>query len=154
VAAPALAGIPVTHRGVASAFLVVSGHDEALFTRTISELSPEGVTLVILMGFGRRVELARVLLARGWRTDLPAALVADASRPDQHVWRGTLGEIAAGHARVHGDGPATMVIGEVAALTLGAAEGGGRRTADADPAGHPDDVSREHMARCAKEGTG
>jgi uroporphyrin-III C-methyltransferase/precorrin-2 dehydrogenase/sirohydrochlorin ferrochelatase len=120
VAAPALAGIPVTHRGTASAFLVISGHEEALFARTIGSLAIDGMTLVVLMGLGRRAALARVLLDRGWRDDTPAALVADASRPEQQVWRGTLGEVAAGNAVISGDGPATMVIGEVAALSLGA----------------------------------
>src|SRR5437867_7364622 len=44
IAAPASAGIPVTHRGVASAFLVVSGHDERLFGSAIGQLQPNGVT--------------------------------------------------------------------------------------------------------------
>ena len=50
IAAPALAGIPVTHRGVSSAFLVVSGHDEEAFRSAIGRLHPNGVTLVVLMG--------------------------------------------------------------------------------------------------------
>lgn len=124
VAAPALAGIPVTHRGVASAFLVISGHEEALFKRTMGELTPEGVTLVVMMGLGRRAALARVLLAQGWRAEVPAALVAEASRPTQQVWRGTLGDLAADHALVDGDGPATMVIGAVAGFALTAAREG------------------------------
>ena len=123
VAAPALAGIPVTHRGVASAFLVISGHEEALFARTIGELTPDGVTIVVMMGLGRRAALARVLLDRGWRTDMPAAIVAEASRETQQVWRGTLAAIAEGGATIDGDGPATMVIGEVAALALAIAHG-------------------------------
>ena len=53
IAAPALAGIPVTHRGVSSAFLVVSGHDEAVFASAVGALQPNGVTLVVLMGVGR-----------------------------------------------------------------------------------------------------
>ena len=54
IAAPALAGIPVTHRGVSSAFLVVSGHDETAFASAVGALQPDGVTLVVLMGLGRR----------------------------------------------------------------------------------------------------
>jgi len=54
VAAPALAGIPVTHRGLASAFLVVSGHDEEAFASAIAGLEPGGMTIVALMGVGRR----------------------------------------------------------------------------------------------------
>src|SRR5688500_17802435 len=50
VAAPALAGIPVTHRGVAAAFLVVSGHDEDAFAASIGQIAPNGLTLVVLMG--------------------------------------------------------------------------------------------------------
>ena len=47
------AGIPVTHRGLASAFLVVSGHDEEAFASAIAAArSPNGVTLVVLMGLG------------------------------------------------------------------------------------------------------
>src|SRR5216117_2295072 len=53
VAAPASAGIPVTHRGVASAFLTVSGHDAASFDAVIAGVAPHGITLVILMGLGR-----------------------------------------------------------------------------------------------------
>jgi len=63
IAAPASAGIPVTHRDHASGFLVVSGHDEQVFVTTVHALKPNGVTVVILMGFGRRVELAQHLLS-------------------------------------------------------------------------------------------
>jgi uroporphyrin-III C-methyltransferase/precorrin-2 dehydrogenase/sirohydrochlorin ferrochelatase len=118
VAAPSLAGIPLTHRGVASAFLVISGHDADLFTRTMGELSPGAVTVVVLMGLGRRAALAAVMIGRGWRGETPAAIVADASRPGQQVWRGTLEDLAADRAHVAGDGPALLVIGEVAAFAL------------------------------------
>src|SRR5436190_10720245 len=52
-AAPALAGIPVTHRGLASSFYVVSGHDEDTFASAIRHVEPGGVTLVVLMGVAR-----------------------------------------------------------------------------------------------------
>ena len=87
LAVPALAGIPVTHRGIASALLVVSGHDERLFADTIGALRPDGVTLVILMGYGRRIAIASQLIARGWARDTPAAIVADGSLPQQQTWR-------------------------------------------------------------------
>src|SRR5262250_223991 len=57
VAAPALAGIPVTHRGLASSFLVVSGHDVEAFSAATSGLEPRGVTLVVLMGLARTAAL-------------------------------------------------------------------------------------------------
>src|SRR5262249_13007982 len=53
LAAPSAAGIPVTHRGVASAFLVVSGHDEDGFASAVSQMVPNGLTIVVLMGLGR-----------------------------------------------------------------------------------------------------
>jgi uroporphyrin-III C-methyltransferase len=118
VAAPALAGIPVTHRGLASAFLVVSGHDEDAFAASIGQLAPNGLTLVVLMGVGRRAPLAARLIDRGWSRETPAAIVADASLPQQQVWRGTLDDLASDGARLEGDGPATIVIGAVAALAL------------------------------------
>ena len=117
VAAPALAGIPVTHRGLSAAVLVTSGHDVEVFTRVIGELTPHAVTVVILMGSARAESLASVLIERGWNARTPAALVASASRADQDVWRGTLGELVQGLAVTKSDdGPATIVIGEVAAL--------------------------------------
>jgi uroporphyrin-III C-methyltransferase/precorrin-2 dehydrogenase/sirohydrochlorin ferrochelatase len=118
VAAPALAGIPVTHRGLASAFLVVSGHDEDAFAASIGQCSPNGLTLVVLMGAGRRAALASRLIDRGWARETPAAIVADASLPQQQIWRGTLDDLGSDHAPLAGDGPATIVIGAVAALAL------------------------------------
>jgi len=118
VAAPALAGIPVTHRGLAAAFLVVSGHDEDAFAASIGQLAPNGLTLVVLMGVGRRAPLASRLIDRGWSRETPAAIVADASLPQQQVWRGTLDDLASDRAQVEGDGPATIVVGAVAALAL------------------------------------
>jgi uroporphyrin-III C-methyltransferase/precorrin-2 dehydrogenase/sirohydrochlorin ferrochelatase len=122
VAALALAGIPVTHRGVASAVLVVSGHDEDAFAELAGRVKPSGTTLVVLMGSTVRARLASMLLERQWPAATPAALVADASRPGQQVWRGTLAELAAGEATVASAGPALFVVGEVAALNLSAAE--------------------------------
>ena len=118
-AVPAMAGIPVTHRGVASAVLTVSGHDKQVFDHAISALLPNGVTLVIMMGFGRRVMLASQLLRRGWRGSTPAAIVSNGTRPEQHVWRGTVLELARDRASVlDEDGPALMIIGDVAAMDL------------------------------------
>src|SRR4029078_6027129 len=77
IAAPALAGIPVTHRGLASAFLVVSGHDAEVFARAVAALTPEEITLVILMGIARRAALAAQLIDRGWPAQTAAAIVSD-----------------------------------------------------------------------------
>jgi uroporphyrin-III C-methyltransferase / precorrin-2 dehydrogenase / sirohydrochlorin ferrochelatase len=118
VAAAGLAGIPVTHRGFASAFLVVSGHDDEVFSAVVDGVSPGSVTLVILMGAGRRVTLARKLVNNGWSGRTPAAVVASASLPDERVWRGTIAEIAADHVPDPADAPAVIIVGDVAALAL------------------------------------
>ena len=118
VAAPAMAGIPVTHRGVASAFLVVSGHDEAGFRAVIGSLTPSNLTLVVLMGFGRRAALARLLIEAGWAADTPAAIVAAATLPTERQWRGTLAALAAGADMGDIDGPATLVVGAVGSMAL------------------------------------
>jgi uroporphyrin-III C-methyltransferase/precorrin-2 dehydrogenase/sirohydrochlorin ferrochelatase len=113
-AAPALAGIPVTRRGVSSAVVVVSGHDDRAFARVVESLPPRGVTLVVLMAGGRAAGLGGRLRQRGWPADLPAAIVTNASAPDQQVWRGTLAELC---ESVPADGPATIIVGEVVALS-------------------------------------
>jgi uroporphyrin-III C-methyltransferase/precorrin-2 dehydrogenase/sirohydrochlorin ferrochelatase len=118
VAAPAVAGIPVTHRGVATAFFVVSGHDERGFRAAIGSLTPNNVTVVVLMGFARRRALSGLLLEAGWPADTPAAIVAEATLPTQREWRGTLAALAAGADAIDLDGPATLVIGRVAGMTL------------------------------------
>lgn len=130
LAAPALAGIPVTHRGVAGSVLVTTGHDEQAFAAQIGSLPAEGVTLVIAMGFARRAALAGVLAKAGWADDTPAAVIAGASWPDQAVWRGVLRDLRAGAGVVGGgEAPALVVVGRVAALELSA----GRETAGGTP---------------------
>jgi uroporphyrin-III C-methyltransferase / precorrin-2 dehydrogenase / sirohydrochlorin ferrochelatase len=112
VAAPAAAGIPVTHRGAASAFVVVSGHDEHAFIATISHLSPNSLTVVVLMGLGRSASIAGALIDAGWRRETPAAVIVDAWRAGQQTWRGSLDELAA-TPPVDAAGAGTIVIGDV-----------------------------------------
>jgi uroporphyrin-III C-methyltransferase / precorrin-2 dehydrogenase / sirohydrochlorin ferrochelatase len=118
IAAPASAGIPVTHRGVASAFLVVSGHEEAAFASAIGQLQPNGVTVVVLMGLGRSAAIASLLIDRGWSRGTPAAIIVDASNPQQQVWRGTLDRLAADAVEIDGCGAGTIVIGDVVTVGL------------------------------------
>ena len=118
VAAPGLAGIPVTHRGLSAAFLVVSGHDAQTLASAIGTLSPNGLTLVVMMGGARRAAIAAELIALGWQASTPVALVAEASREGQRTWRGTLDDLSADRAPQLIEGPVTIVVGLVAALTL------------------------------------
>jgi uroporphyrin-III C-methyltransferase/precorrin-2 dehydrogenase/sirohydrochlorin ferrochelatase len=121
LAAPALAGIPVTHRGVASGFLVVSGHDAEAFGSAIGQLQPNGVTLVVMMGLRRSAAVATALIGFGWSRATPAAIICDASLTGQSVWRGTLRDLAAAAVDSNGEGAGTIVIGEVVAVGQGAA---------------------------------
>lgn len=110
IAAPALAGIPVTHRGMSAGFLVISGHDPSL----IEAVAPSSVTLVILMGLRTRGELVSRLLARGWPAGTPAAIVQDASHPSESRWLGTLDTLAAVELDLESAG--VIVVGKVVEL--------------------------------------
>jgi uroporphyrin-III C-methyltransferase/precorrin-2 dehydrogenase/sirohydrochlorin ferrochelatase len=119
IAGPALAGIPVTHRGLAAGFVVVSGHGETSYGPILDGLSPGSLSVVVLMGLGERGRIAARLLARGWPAQTPAAIVLGASTAEAFTWRGLLGglgEAALPLGRSHL--PGTIVIGAVAALSL------------------------------------
>jgi uroporphyrin-III C-methyltransferase/precorrin-2 dehydrogenase/sirohydrochlorin ferrochelatase len=119
VAAPARAGIPVTHRGVSSAFLVVSGHDLSAFEAAVNGTQPDAVTLVVLMGMANRARLAASLIERGWPASTPAAVITGAWTPEEHVARCTLVELSLASDGAP-DAPGTLVFGEVAALACAA----------------------------------
>ena len=95
IAAPELAGIPVTHRGAASGFLVLSGHVHEAFERSLQGVQPNVVSLVVLMGLASRRALSEALVARGWDALTPAAIVCGASTPDVWVWTGTVADLGA-----------------------------------------------------------
>jgi uroporphyrin-III C-methyltransferase len=118
VAAPALAGIPVTHRGMSSGFVVVSGHAESAWRPALESLAPNALTVVVLMGLGTRAAVAELLLARGWSARTPAAVLWAASRPESATWRGTLTELSAATPETASStqAPGTIVIGEVVSL--------------------------------------
>lgn len=116
VAAPALAGIPVTHRGVAAGMAVVTGHDDASLAASLDAIAPNRLTLVVLMAAKRLRAVGERLIAAGWRDDTPAAVVIDASRPSQAAWRGTIATL--GEAIVDPAAAGTIVVGAVAALDL------------------------------------
>lgn len=117
IAAPTLAGIPVTHREVASGVVVVSGHDAAAYRPLLGSLPPGAGTVVALMAQGHRAELARFLLDLGWSGDTPTALVSNASQPDQHVWFGRLATLGTDDGAEIREGPGVVVIGEVVSLS-------------------------------------
>ncbi len=114
IAAPALAGIPVTHRDVTQGFVVVSGHvgpGDPRGTVDWAVLARTGMTLVILMGVAVLDAIATTLVAAGLDPATPAACIADAGMPSQRIVRGTVTSIA-GLAAAAGIGaPAVTVIG-------------------------------------------
>jgi len=114
IAAPGLAGIPVTHRGSASGFLVLSGHAADAFERGLEAVQPNAVSLVVLMGLATRNELAATLIARGWSPKTPAAIVCGASTPDEWIWTGTVAELGANEPPAGVAG--VVVIGEVVSV--------------------------------------
>jgi len=113
LAAPALAGIPVTHRRVSRAVTIVTGH-EALASQPVdwSAVAGLGGTLVVLMGIERRGEIVGRLVRGGLAPATPVAVVMDAAMPAQRVWTGRLDEL--GDADVAS--PAVIVVGAVAAM--------------------------------------
>jgi len=120
VAAPALAGIPVTHRGTSSGFAVVSGHAESAWRPALESLAPNSLTVVVLMGLGTRAAIAERLIARGWSPFTPAAIAWAASRAEGATWRGVLAGLSTASpspdAGAEADAPGTIVIGEVVSL--------------------------------------
>jgi uroporphyrin-III C-methyltransferase/precorrin-2 dehydrogenase/sirohydrochlorin ferrochelatase len=120
ISAAALAGIPVTHRGLSAAFVVVSGHAESAYAPVLDSLAPGAATLVVLMGVGTRALLARRLLKRGWSAQTPVALLFSASHPESFTWRGDLAALAAQEdvGAAQEAAPGVLVIGAVAGLAL------------------------------------
>jgi uroporphyrin-III C-methyltransferase/precorrin-2 dehydrogenase/sirohydrochlorin ferrochelatase len=111
VAAAELAGIPVTHRGIASGFLVIAGHAGESFDAALAAVRPNSVTLVVMMGVAVRAVIAARLQEHGWAGQSAAALVCGASTPEAWTWTGRLADVA---AATPPDGvPGVLVVGEV-----------------------------------------
>ena len=127
IAAPALAGVPVTHRGLAAAVTIVTGHrrsgDED--ATDWGALARVGGTIVVLMGVAERASISRRLIAGGRPEATPVAVVERAGTSRQRVVRGRLDELAG----LDVSSPATIVVGPVAALELTAGQ--------LAPVGHP-----------------
>jgi uroporphyrin-III C-methyltransferase len=113
-AVPALAGIPLTHRGVAAQVTVLTGTSGDGVDLDYARLAGTPGTLVIFMGLGRLAWIADNLILNGRSFMEPAAVVSRASLPDSRVVVGTLGTIAGTAADL--PSPSLVIVGEVAKL--------------------------------------
>jgi len=114
IAAPELMGIPVTHRGMATGFLVLTGQTGDGLNRALAAVQPAGLTVVLMMGLTGRDEIVRQFLANGWTDDTPAAIICGASTSDEWRWIGRLADVgaAAPPAGVAG----VIVVGNVVSI--------------------------------------
>jgi uroporphyrin-III C-methyltransferase/precorrin-2 dehydrogenase/sirohydrochlorin ferrochelatase len=113
IAAPELAGIPVTHRGTATAFVVVSGHAREAYSAVLSSLAPNAATVVVMMGLGSIGAIASLLMERGWVATTPAAIVVGAATGEAQLWSGTIADLPGGLEAIENGAPGTIVIGDV-----------------------------------------
>ena len=114
-AVPSAAGVPLTMRGIASSVTVVTGHDPDALEQGISFAALAAAeTLVILMGYGQRGELATRLIAAGKAPNTKVLVVESGTMPDQRSTCTTLDRLAS----VVAAGPVTIVVGEVAGMSL------------------------------------
>jgi uroporphyrinogen-III C-methyltransferase (EC 2.1.1.107) len=119
VAAPALAGIPLTHREHASEVTFVTGHEDPTkpsATVGWGQLAQTDGTLVILMGVGKLEEYAPLLLAGGRAGSTPLAFIERAGWPQMRVLTTTLAEAVSVRDARSVEPPAVIVIGAVAAI--------------------------------------
>ena len=114
IAAPGAVGVPVTHRGAASAFVVVSGRGESDADPDVDWPAVARMpTVVVLMGLATVRRVACRLLEQGLSFNTPAAVIASATLPAQRAVVGTLGTITALVAEAELTSPATLVVGDV-----------------------------------------
>lgn len=119
IAAPAYAGIPVTHRGMTSHVTFFTGHEDREKTESsidFGALAKVGGTQVMLMGVERIDAIAQQMRENGVRADLPVALVRWGTTGRQEVISGTLQDIAQKVADQNFAPPAVAVFGEVVSL--------------------------------------
>lgn len=114
----AYAGIPITHRGLAGGFHVVTAHDkqDQLAQIDFQAMAAGRDTCVFLMGLSKLAQITAELLAAGKDGNTPSAVIANATLPSQQVVTGALQDIARKVEEHALPSPALIVVGEVAAL--------------------------------------
>lgn len=116
IAVPAIAGIPVTHRGVTHEFTVVSGHLPPGHPESLvdySALARMRGTVIVMMGVENSAAIAEALVTGGRKPGTPVAVVCDGTMPTQRTVLSTLGTLGASVADESVQPPAIIVIGDV-----------------------------------------
>jgi uroporphyrinogen III methyltransferase/synthase len=119
IAAPAYAGIPVTHRGVSASVAFVTGHEDPAKDHSDvdwNRIAKGADTLVLYMGVGRLREISSELISAGRSPDTPVAVVRWGTVPEQRTLAGTLEDIAHRVAEANLKPPAITVVGDVVSL--------------------------------------
>lgn len=122
LAAPAAAGIPVTHRKIASTVTLVTGHEDPTKENTavdyegLARLIAVGGTVSFYMGASRLGAIAAALVGKGLKPETPAALVQWGTRPNQKSVTGTLATLEAKMKEAGLGSPAIIVVGQVCAV--------------------------------------
>lgn len=111
--APLLSNIPVTHRGIATSFTVITGHEMAKTTMNFKALAELNGTIVILMGIGNTEIITKNLIQNGKDKKTPLAFIEKASTPEQRVTLTTLENAAKIKAEKEIKTPGIIVIGDV-----------------------------------------
>ena len=112
ISAPLAAGIPVTHRGITTGFIVMSGHEIG----DLELAAKSDLTLVVLMGVGRLAKLVDGLVTSGKTSSTPIAIIERAYAPDQRVTVGTLESIVEIAAVEQVANPAIIIVGDVVSV--------------------------------------
>ena len=141
IGAAAYAGIPLTHRDHAQACVFVTGHgkDGKIDLDWTALLQPRQ-TVAIYMGLRNVEALTREFVARGADADLPAAIIDNATRPNQQVVVGTLGTLGAKARAAELNGPSIIIVGTVVTL---------RNTLDWRPAAEPRPLAKNGRSATA-----
>jgi uroporphyrinogen III methyltransferase/synthase len=118
-AVPAYAGIPVTHRRLASSFTVITGHEapeKGELSIAWDKITMGSDTLVFLMGMANLVQIVNQLMQNGRSPSTPVAVISQGTSPRQRTIVGTLADIVTKAKQKNFEPPAVIVVGEVVRL--------------------------------------
>ncbi len=119
-AAPLLANIPVTHRGVSRGCVVLTGTPREAYESLLPRLVSQDVTIVLLMALDARAAISAFAIANGFSPTHPAAILCGASTDAAATWIGTLQELP--HAVIPEGPPGVLVLGETVRFASGLRE--------------------------------